>query len=394
MIAGLGLYSLAKRMDAVGGRYGVKKRNDGEKGSVFWFEVPYRPDETAKSALAVIEEHPVPIAVAGPKVEAATANSVSRPPPIQIAPSISPAVSMLTDPQRKFTVLLVDDSLPIVKMIMMMLTQKGHSVQSAVNGEIALSMLQKQWEIDQQHGYDVVLMDLQMPVMDGLEATRRWRELEAEYVAEGAADGDDADSEDGLEGQVCPKPEADDISVVSLANESLNSKNKGGTAVTPSSKMRKLFSTLPGLVVPFRSVVGTPTANGMTRNNNEDDPHAAQLISVKTDEDDPPELRFSRLSESSRTLDLRAHPGGNSNLSHGSQQPRNQEAIDLVNKYKPTKKPRRTRHQLIIGMSANSDNDTMEDAFKAGVDDFIKKPFSVDIFLTAVWKQLTAISEE
>jgi len=41
-------------------------------------------------------------------------------------------------------------------------------------------------------------------------------------------------------------------------------------------------------------------------------------------------------------------------------------------------------HQVIIGMSANSDNDTMEDAFVAGVDDFIKKPFTMEIFLTTV----------
>ena len=41
---GLGLYSLAKRMDALGGYYGVKNRPDGKQGSVFWFAVPYKPD--------------------------------------------------------------------------------------------------------------------------------------------------------------------------------------------------------------------------------------------------------------------------------------------------------------------------------------------------------------
>jgi CheY-like chemotaxis protein/signal transduction histidine kinase len=42
---GLGLYSLAKRMEAMNGRYGVMRRRDGLQGSLFWFSIPYRPDE-------------------------------------------------------------------------------------------------------------------------------------------------------------------------------------------------------------------------------------------------------------------------------------------------------------------------------------------------------------
>ena len=41
---GLGLYSLAKRSDALGGYYGVRARKDGIQGSVFWFAIPYKPD--------------------------------------------------------------------------------------------------------------------------------------------------------------------------------------------------------------------------------------------------------------------------------------------------------------------------------------------------------------
>jgi hypothetical protein len=42
---GLGLYSLAKRMEGIQGEFGVRGRKDGEKGSLFWFMIPYRPDE-------------------------------------------------------------------------------------------------------------------------------------------------------------------------------------------------------------------------------------------------------------------------------------------------------------------------------------------------------------
>ena len=43
---GLGLYSLARRLDALKGFYGVSKRPDGAPGSQFWFALPYLPDAT------------------------------------------------------------------------------------------------------------------------------------------------------------------------------------------------------------------------------------------------------------------------------------------------------------------------------------------------------------
>ncbi len=47
-------------------------------------------------------------------------------------------------------------------------------------------------------------------------------------------------------------------------------------------------------------------------------------------------------------------------------------------------KEKMTRHQIVIGVSANSDHETMEEAFKAGIDDFLPKPFSMEAFLKAV----------
>lgn len=46
------------------------------------------------------------------------------------------------------------------------------------------------------------------------------------------------------------------------------------------------------------------------------------------------------------------------------------------------------RHQIIVGMSANSDEETIDQAFAAGVNDFIRKPFQMETFKIVVRKLL------
>jgi CheY-like chemotaxis protein len=77
------------------------------------------------------------------------------------APPLEPAVEKMG---RVFSILAAEDNATIRMFISKLLSRRGHRADLASNGKEAVAAMQGK-------SYDLVLMDMQMPEMDGITAT-------------------------------------------------------------------------------------------------------------------------------------------------------------------------------------------------------------------------------
>ena len=151
---GLGLAICKEFVNLMGGNIGVDSRKD--EGSKFYFTMILEKGDKLK----VVQPDILPEERAALEAAQKSAQLTEK--------------KITKNDRLKYKLLLAEDNFINQKVALKILIEAGYNAEAAMNGVEALNALQKA-------DYDLVLMDVQMPEMDGFTATRQIRSSEFKF---------------------------------------------------------------------------------------------------------------------------------------------------------------------------------------------------------------------
>jgi CheY-like chemotaxis protein len=348
---GLGLFSLAHRIEAINGAWGVSKRKDRKQGTMFWFAIPYIEDiqivENEESSRDFISKGPGDI---GDELQ-----------------MLSPTVS--ADESRRKTASGHDILTPSI------VPMKHGSAESSLrsNESIASAELTN---------FDGFLAKAETVVT---EARPPRPGSSASNAGNGNGNGNDGESKpieifgaDSQEAKERDRPEAtkysvllvdDSPTIIKLCSLTLKRLNYNVTVAENGQvavdKVKEKWDSIRKEFDLILMDIKMPVLDGI---------QATKQI---------------RQLEREWTENMIQHMTGPT--PEGLRSPSSEAKTPSTKLTPPAASAKTPNHHLIFGVSANSDNETIEEAYAAGVDEFLSKPFSMEILSTAFKKHMTML---
>ncbi|HEV8716731.1 MAG TPA: response regulator [Candidatus Binatia bacterium] len=176
-------------------------------------------------------------------------------------PLLKPQLS-LPETRHRLRVLLAEDNVINQRVAMGILQKRGHTVVVAGNGTEVLAALEKE-------AFDILLMDVQMPEMDGFEATKAIREREAAKNAERGTMNDERETQNSS--FIIHRSSLSHIPIVAMTAHAMKGDRERCLAagmdgyISKPLQARQLFEVIAGLVpIPAETETDTPDQTAPT----------------------------------------------------------------------------------------------------------------------------------
>jgi CheY-like chemotaxis protein len=331
-------------------------------------------------------------------------------------------------------ILVVDDSTVTLKITGLTLERDGHQVDRAHNGQIALEKMKSR-------SYDVVLIDCNMPVMDGFEAVRLFREYEQNAKIEGILyEEDEEDEEGGVRGgagglrddeeELDKFPtggagdEAEELSSISNSDEEMEERMKAKyqrekeklerkQRILEEKMKRREARQAARQKAKEEERLRLEQEKEQEREQEQEIEHAEGTqkdTEIETEKENENEKRQGgtetgtvqetekeTLTETQAPIQSPSKTQSHTEdaaITEGlrieveppliTQSPQLQSSQQGNTKFHPTILTREHYHQLIIGMSTDVDEETQQKALSAGMDYFLPKPFTLEKFIETI----------